>query len=166
MIETKTKSRKAAEEGIPSPLYYHKETNTIRTMSQQTANLTVGERLAALQLFDEFKGSLSQTAIVLDDVKLLVVNDEKWTKVNLKKTPNPNGSVTWNWDEDGSEEDISISPEGVSYLKAKINEKSEKNAITLSEKALITLMAKLSGKIEAKQNPTTPVAPIGEESKG
>lgn len=132
------------EELIPSPLYYHKATNSIRYMADVTLNLTVSERLAALRLFDEFKGTLTQTASVLDDVKSLVVKDEKWEKVGLKKTPNQDGSTTWNWNDEGSEEDVKLSVEGVTYLKDTINKRSEKGEITLSEKALITISSKIN----------------------
>lgn len=116
--------------------------------------ITIAERIAAMRLFDEFKGTLSQTAAILDDVRALAVKNDKWEKVNLRKTQNPDGSVTWNWDDEGSEENINMSPEGVSYLKDAVTKRSDNNEIGLADKALITLMSKLSNQTELKESPT------------
>lgn len=112
-------------------------------MTTKKINLTIAERLAALRLFDEFKGSLTDTVAVFDDVKALVVSDEEWEAANLVKTPHENGSTTWKWDDEITPKDVELHTAGVDYLNKTIEQKSEAKQITLQDKALVSLAAKL-----------------------
>ncbi len=65
----------------------------------KTISLTIGERVAALKLFDAFKGSISTLSTLMDDVKQFPVTTEEWEKANLVKTPNGDGTEQWKWDD-------------------------------------------------------------------
>lgn len=51
----------------------------------KTVSLTIGERLAAVKMFDAFKGSISVLATIMEDVKFFPVTDEEWKNANLTK---------------------------------------------------------------------------------
>jgi hypothetical protein len=129
---------------IKSPFYLDKKTNYMRLMATQSIILVISERLAMLKLFDEFKGSLSETAAVLDDVKACVVKADEWEQAELVKTANADGSTTWNWNDEMSAKEITLSSEGTAYLLNAITKKSEANEITLADKALVSVSKKLS----------------------
>lgn len=113
-------------------------------MAPKDVQLTIGERLAALKLFDEFKGGLSQMAAIFDDCKACGITDEQFTAAGMKRTPSPDGQqVMMNWNEEGSEAAVSLTQEGVDYLLGKIKAKSDANEFTLADKAVMTLEAKL-----------------------
>jgi hypothetical protein len=106
-------------------------------------SLTIAERLAAVKLFDEFKGGLSQMAMILDDVKGFVVTPEEWEKSNLVKKQNADGTESWNWTDEGSEKAVTLSQESLDYLTGKIKAKSDAGELTLADKSLISLENKL-----------------------
>lgn len=112
-------------------------------MSNTTVSLTIGERLAALKLFDAFKGGLSQLSVILEDVKKFVVTEEEWTAAGLTKTPSGDGKTEqWKWDEK-EPKSIEIQKDSVDYLTSKIQEKSDAGEVSLADVALISLSAKL-----------------------
>lgn len=51
----------------------------------KTVSLTIGERLAAVKMFDAFKGSISVLATIMEDVKSFPVTEDEWVKANLTK---------------------------------------------------------------------------------
>ena len=110
----------------------------------KTIALTLGERLAAVRMFDSFKGSISVLAVLLEDVKKFVIDAEEWEKANLIKTPAGDGTESWKWNEEGTDKDIEIQPESVEYLLAEIKKKSDTGEITLADVALVTLEKKLT----------------------
>lgn len=117
-----------------------------KTMTKEL-QLTIGERIAAAKLFDEFKGSITQLAAVMDDIKGISITKEEWEKAGLVKTPTNEGKdESWTWEDEGSEKAFAFSQEAIDYLNAKIKEKSEANELTLSpeHKALVTLNKKLT----------------------
>lgn len=130
---------------IVSP-FYNIKNNKIMSTEAKTISMTLGERVKALEIFNAFKGSLVTMKSLLDDVKPIAISDEEWKEANLVKTPAKNASgedvETWKWDE-LVKKDITLSPESVDYLKAKIKEKSDAGEITLADVALSTLEAKL-----------------------
>jgi len=99
-------------------------------------------------MFDEFKGSVTQLAQILDDVKTLVVDEEEWKKANLVKTEDKNAEgqpiMRWNWTDEGTEKEVSIGQESVDYLRTTIKTKSEAGQLTITDKAIITLLKKLN----------------------
>lgn len=113
-------------------------------MTTKTVSLTLGERLAAVRLFDLFKGSISVLSILLEEVKKFVINAEEWEKANLVKTPAGDGTESWKWSEEGTDKDIEVQPETVEYLLAEIKKKSDAGEITLADVALVSLEKKLS----------------------
>ena len=106
-------------------------------------NLTIGERVAATNLFNEFKGKLSEMAAIIDDVKGFAVEQAEWDKAKLVKRPNPDGTERWQWEDEGSEKSVSLSDPSRDYLTSKIKSKSEAGELTLADKPLITLQQKL-----------------------
>lgn len=113
-------------------------------------SLTLGERLAAVRIFDSFKGSTSLLAMLLEDVKKFVITKEEWENAHLVKTPNldaqgePTGSESWKWDDEAAEKKITIESDVLEYLKTEIKKKSEAKEITLADVALVTLEKKLT----------------------
>lgn len=104
----------------------------------KTIELTIGERLAATKIFDTFKGSLTTLAVLLEDVKAFAVTDEEWGAANLVKTPNPDGTSNWKWEDTGKKE-ISVQKETVEFLKNAIKAKNDAGEITIADVALIGL---------------------------
>ena len=45
----------------------------------KTITLTIGERVAALKIFDAFKGGITELTAILDDVKKIVIS-ETWNE--------------------------------------------------------------------------------------
>ncbi|MDE2233753.1 MAG: hypothetical protein KGJ90_06660 [Patescibacteria group bacterium] len=119
-------------------------------------SLTISERIAAVKIFDEFKGSISQLSQILEDVKQLAITEAEWTKAGLKKTPTDDEiknltkeekekvSQVWNWKDEGNEKDVPFGEESLKYLRDKIKSKSEAGEVTLADKALITLSEKIA----------------------
>ena len=106
--------------------------------------LSIGERIAAIKIFDGFKGSLATLAVLLEDVKPVAVSEEDWKKAELKKTPTADGkSEQWNWKEEGQEKEVTLQKESVDYLLAEIKRKSDTGEVTLADIALISLEKKL-----------------------
>lgn len=97
-----------------------------------------------LNLFNEFKGSLSQMTSIFDDVKSNIITDEEWDAAGLVKTPKEDGTETWNWNDKDTEKEISLSDDGAKYLTDTITAKSNAETLTLADKNLITLNQKLT----------------------
>lgn len=112
----------------------------------KTITLTLGERLAALKIFDAFKGSMATMKSLLDDVKQLPITEEEWKEANLIKTPvkGPDGSdqETWKWEEKVNKE-VVLQGDTLDYLKAQIKAKSDAGDITLQDVALVSLDGKI-----------------------
>lgn len=107
-------------------------------------NLTIGERIAALRIFDAFKGSITELATIMDDIKVITVTQEEWDKAERVVTKVEN-SEQWKWNE-GDEKtwkEVELGTETISYLVKSIKEKSDKGEITLADAALISLNKKL-----------------------
>lgn len=125
---------------IKSP--YNLKTGTFMS-EPTTVNLTIGERVAAMRLFDAFKGSLATLAVLLEDVKAFAVTDEEWKEAELVKTPGQDGRETWNWQEGKVVKDITVQSATSEYLKSAIKAKSDAGEVTLADVALATLEKKL-----------------------
>lgn len=118
--------------------------------------LNISDRYAALQLFNEFKGSTTELVALQDDIKQFVITDEEWKNAKLKKTPSdeevallPRESQVavrqqWNWDNEGSEKTITVDSQTFEYLKRKIKEKSDAKEFTLADAAVVNLEKKLN----------------------
>lgn len=125
---------------IKSPYYQRKN---IMSDEAKTINVTIGERMAALKLFDAFKGSLATLSTLLEDVKQFTVTEAEWKEANLIKTPSPNGETEqWKWD-DTIMKDVVLQPDTVKYLVEEIKKKSDAGEMTLADISLIALEKKL-----------------------
>lgn len=116
--------------------------NLKNIMEAKTITLSIGERVAALKLFDAFKGSIVTLAGIMDDVKQFPVSPEEWETANLIKTPNTDGTENWKWD-DSVTKDVNVSEVTSQYLRGEIKKKSDAGEITLADIALISLEKKL-----------------------
>lgn len=102
--------------------------------------LNISERLQAVSILNGFKGSLSDLAVILEDIKQFPISEKEWEKAELIKT-----ETQWTWNDDkGGEKEIEIGSETKDYLKKTVKEKDEKKEIGLTEKALISLFRKLA----------------------
>jgi hypothetical protein len=120
-----------------------KEVNKIINLNTMYS-LTIGERVAATKIFDEYKGNLSTLAMIFEDLKKCNVEDTEWTKAGLVKTPDGQGRVRLDWNDEGSEKNnVDLSKEGVEYLKGKIEAKNASGEFTLADKAVISLASKI-----------------------
>lgn len=111
----------------------------------KTVSLNISERLAAVKIINEFKGSLATLAVLLEDVKKLVVPEEEWTTVDLVKTPSEDGkTTTWNWnDTKVAPKEVELQTETVDYMKDAIKTKNDNKEFTLADTAVVALDAKL-----------------------
>lgn len=139
VIKKITKKRKEVHQTDTSHNLIKSPFNIYKTMK---VVLNLGERIAALKIFDDFKGNLSTLAVLIDDVKLFTVSEDEWKKAELVKTPTKEGQETWSWKEN-VEKEIEIQKESLAYLVAKIKEKSDAGEITLADIPLMSLEKKL-----------------------
>jgi hypothetical protein len=120
----------------------------------KTIEITIGERVVAINILNAGKFDNRQLAYVLEDIKKLAVTPEEWEQSNLKKTPSDeelNGlsaeeraktPQTWKWDETVTKQ-VELSQETVDYLKGAIKQKSDAKELTLQDAAVVTLDKKL-----------------------
>lgn len=113
-------------------------------MAKKAVTFNISDRVAALKLFDEFKGNISALAAVFDDVKGLAVTNEEWEAAKLVKTPAGEGNEAWSWEDKDTEKEFTISDEGVEYLRAKIKAKSDAGELGLADKGILTLKDKIN----------------------
>lgn len=113
-------------------------------MAMKEFTLTISERVEAAKLFDEFKGGVSALSQILEDVKGVVIPNEEWEKAKLVKKPNADGTENWSWTDEGTEKVLSLSQESIDYLKSQIKAKDEAGALTIRDKAVVSLQGKLS----------------------
>ena len=110
----------------------------------KTINLTLSERIAALRLFDAFKGSITELSVVLDDVKTLTISKEEWEAAGRQTEKNPEGERwTWNDADIKTFKDITLQSDSLDYLRKTIKERSTRKEILLSDVSLISLQKKL-----------------------
>lgn len=110
----------------------------------KTINLTIGERIAALKIFDGFKGSLATLATLIEDVKQFTISPEEWEKAERKVETNPDGTENWKWEEDKVLKDVTMQEPTAQFLKDEIKKKSDAGEITLKDVALASLSKKLA----------------------
>ena len=117
-------------------------------METKELTLTISERVAAIKLFDAFKGSVSQLTQIFDDIKAFIISKEEWEAANLTKTPgvDEEGKAveTWNWNDEGNEKVVTMGSESAQYLFNAIKAKSDASELTIADKALVSLLQKLS----------------------
>lgn len=116
------------------------------TTKLKKLSLTVGERLRASYLLNEFKGSLDKLAIILEDIKQFPLSADELKAVDgtVENLPNGMQSVRWDVAKEGAiNKDISIQEVTLDYLKNVIKAKSEKGEFGVGDEAILTLMSKL-----------------------
>ena len=106
--------------------------------------LTVGERMKALEILNTFKGNMETLADIIADAKKLNISEEEWKAVERVVTPTSDGKENWRWDEEKAEPaKIEIELSTQKFLVDKIKEKNDKGEIEISDSNLVTLYAKL-----------------------
>lgn len=111
-------------------------------------NLTVAERLKALNILNDFRGNLLDLSVIIEDVKQFPITPEELEKIGGKTSVSEEGRQTLQWDaqkECEIDKEISIQERTVDYIKRTIKEKGEKNELSLNDSALLTLLEKLNG---------------------
>lgn len=107
----------------------------------KTLTLTIGERLAALKIFDGFTGgSVLQLGAIMDDIKAFPITEEEWTAADRKIEKTETGE-TWKWDETKVNKDITLQDVSAEYLAKTISAKTD---VTAKDIHLVTLNKKLS----------------------
>lgn len=119
-------------------------------------SLNISERIYALALLNQFKGTLDELVDIMEDIKGFRMTEEEWTKADkqINTTMGENGQpiTSWTWnDEKGGEKEIEITKATKDYLAEKIKEANEKGQFTLQDRAAITLSEKLEKKEEKKK---------------
>lgn len=104
---------------------------------------TIGERIAALKIFDSFKGSLSVLSVLLEDVKQFTVSTEEWEQAERKIDKNADGTENWNWNDEKVVKEINLQSESAQFLKDEIKKKSDAGEVTLKDIALVNISKKL-----------------------
>lgn len=106
--------------------------------------LNISERLYALRILNEFKGSLEKLASILQDIKQFAIKDDEWIKAE-RSIEGEGDTVIWKWsDEKGEEITLAIEKDTANYLKEILKGKDEKGEFTLQDKAAMTLFGKLN----------------------
>lgn len=125
---------------IKSP--YNLKTKTFMS-EPKTLELTIKERLAALAIFDSFKGSMSTLTVLLEDVKPFTITEEEWTEAKREIIPQEDGRATWKWDDAGVKS-ITLQDVTANFLKDEIKKKSDANEVTIADIGLVSLNQKLT----------------------
>jgi len=115
-------------------------------MSNKTYNLNLSERIYAIGMLNEAKGTHELLALVYKDLPNFTILDEDWEKAERKVSePDKEGNVTWTWnDEKGGDKPIELHKEVAKYILEKLEDKSKKGEFTLKDRAAISLIEKLS----------------------
>ena len=106
--------------------------------------LTVTERLLALGLLNEFKGTLSDMAEITDDVKkdsTLAFGEAETKELNLTQDVTKN-TVTWDLKK-AKDVDVELSKTSIDYLLKVIEDKDKAGEFTLNDGAVLLLRDKL-----------------------
>lgn len=125
------------------------------TNATKTLELNIQERLAAIRMFDAFKGTTSVLSSIIDDIKQFVITEDEWKAANLTKTPSDEEvkalpdekkaetKQVWNWTEPAELKKIEIQSPSLQYLKDEIKKRSDAGEITLADVGLVSLEKKL-----------------------
>jgi len=118
--------------------------------------LTISERVYAISIINQFKGTLETMVDLIEDTKNIRITDKEWEKANKKVTTSmdeegkPVTTMTW---EDGKvgEVEMDISKGTKEYLESKIKEANDKGLFTFQDRAAITLSEKLFKKLDTEK---------------
>lgn len=103
--------------------------------------LTIGERLVATRLLNEFVGDKRTLALVLQDSVKIGFSEEEKTAGEIVSLPN--GSIQWSTEKDAGKE-IELNDEVVDYIKQEIEKKDKDAQLTLADRFMVTLFDKLN----------------------
>ena len=145
-MPTKTSDKKIVADIKHRKVPIDLQTYLKHTMSKEL-KLTIQERIAAAGIFDQFKGSITQLAAILDDVKTIAVTPDEWKAVNLVKTPVEGGRENWQWDpalDEQNAKTVSMSQEAADYLAKEIKTRSDEGTLSLADKGIVSLYKKLT----------------------
>lgn len=119
-------------------------TQYLKPMTKEL-NLTIGERVMVAKLFDEMakETNLETLSLLIDEMKKVAMTPAEWEAAKLVKTPHPDGSESWKWEDEGSGKDFELQDKTVDLLKARIKAKNDANQFSMTDVAAITLNNKL-----------------------
>lgn len=114
-------------------------------MSEATKSYTlgIGERLAALKILNEFKGSLDTLSVLLEDVKQFPISEEEWVEAKKEVSKNDDNTERWVWKDEIVQKEITLKEPTLAYLRAEVKKKSDAGEITLADVALVSLNKKI-----------------------
>jgi hypothetical protein len=101
--------------------------------------LSINERILSLGILNQFKGNLDTMAKVLDDLKLIRIDEKEAKEIELVTEEN---RITWK-SEKAKDREIDLSKESIEWIKKFIKEKNDKGEFTLLDKDIIELDKKL-----------------------
>lgn len=110
--------------------------------------LSISERVFAIRIINEYKGTLELLAFLLEDIKKISITDEDWEKAEKKVDSSVDergrNTITWTWnDEKAGEKEVELSKDTVTYLVDQIDKRNKNGEFTINDKAVITLKNKL-----------------------
>lgn len=117
-----------------------------KTMSKEIT-LNIAERDAATKLFNEFRGGLSQMALISEDVKNIVITKDEYDRAEkVAAGEDDKGAPIFNYSfkQEDAEKKMTVCAETIEYLRSKIAAKSEAKEFTFGDMATVSLDKKLS----------------------
>ena len=88
--------------------------------------LTVGERIYTKNILNDFKGSLENLGIVLEDIKKILLTPDEKKKCEYVETVNPNGQTNMTWNPKGSKEvELDLNKITIEYVLKYIQNKDK-----------------------------------------
>lgn len=111
----------------------------------KTISLNLLEKASGKQLLDAFKGSLSDLAVIFEDIKKFVITKEEIESIKVDgAVPDVNGNIPLS-DKKAEETitEIELNNETIDYLKATISEMDKKKEFSLKNTAILTLLEKI-----------------------
>lgn len=120
--------------------------------------LNISERVEIAKILNSEKtGDLALLGHFIDDMKNIVITEAEWAAAGLTKTPSDEdlknltfaekqvAQQSWNWnDTPETDKVITLDGDTVLTLQNAIKAKEEAKTITMADKALVTLKAKLA----------------------
>lgn len=105
--------------------------------------LNVSERLYAVRILNQFKGSLDKLSVILEDIKQFPMTDKEWETAE-RVISGEGETTTWKWnDEKGGLKEIEIQSETARYIVDDIEKKDKAGELTLEDRTAIDLLKKI-----------------------
>ena len=106
--------------------------------------LNAGQRLALINLLNEFKGELKGVYQIFKILDKIIFSDKEQKGIELKQIMDRAGrfQFTWNPKKD-KEKQVELSDTHLTIIKEAIKNKSEKKELTMADKSLLDIAQKI-----------------------